>query len=144
MRMMNRLGLRAIFQGQAGEGILTGLYSMLLATMIFFIGIDIAGYTATVWKMRNACTETLTLMKVENGFDSNTKQLFYELVQKQGLDSSRVEVSGTAKSVQRGEQVTLRATAPYILRALRPIGQELSFQVKVEITGLAQDFLRKD
>lgn len=128
--------------GQAGEGILSGLYTMLILTMIFFIGIDIAGYTGTMWKLRNACNETLTLMKMENGFDSNTVTTFYDFLRKQGLDTSRVTVTGTPKTVQRGDLITISARTPYELRALRPFNQVLSFEVRVEMSGLAQDFVR--
>ena len=76
-------------RGQAGEGIMTALYTMMILAVIFFIGIDVAGYTGTVWKLRNACNETLTLMKMENGFDSNTAYVFYNFLRNQGLDPSR-------------------------------------------------------
>lgn len=133
---------RIILNEQRGEGIISALYTMLLLTMIFFVGIDIAGYTGTVWKMRNACSETLTLMKIENGFDSATERVFYNFLQNQGLDISQVEVTGTGKLVQRGDMVTIRATIPYVLRSLRPFDQELRINVKVEMAGLAQDFTR--
>jgi len=135
---------KAVFQDQAGEGIISALYTMLLLTVIFFVGIDIAGYTGMVWKVRNACNETLPLMKIENGFDSNTEHIFYQLVQELGLDPARVRVSGTPKPVQRGDKVVIRAETSYVLTALRPFGRELSFAVRVEMAGLAQDFLREE
>ncbi len=134
--------IKELLGNQAGEGLITAFYTILLLTMIFFVGIDIAGYTGTVWKLRNACSETLTLMKMENGFDSSTEQVFYQFLQNQGLDISKVQVSGTPKTVQRGEMVRIVATAPYVLRALRPFNLELSFQVRVEMIGLAQEFVR--
>lgn len=142
--MMKRAGKRGreILHEEKGEGIISALYTMLLLTIIFFIGIDIFGYTGSVWKLRNACNETLTLMKIENGFDSATERAFYEFLQKQGLDISRVEVSGTGKLVQRGDLVTISATTPYVLRSLRPFDKELKFNIKVQMSGLAQDFVR--
>lgn len=131
-----------ILRGEKGESLITALYTILLLTQIFFFGIDIAAYTGTAWKLRNACSETLTLMKIENGFDSRTEEVFYRLLQNQGLDISRVEVSGTAKSVQRGEQVTIRAVVPYVVRSLRPFDKELRFFIRVEMTGLAQDYVK--
>ena len=136
------INLRKMLREEKGEGIITALYTMLLLTMVFFIGIDIFGYTGTVWKLRNACNETLTLMKIENGFDSSTERVFFGFLHKQGLDTSQVEVSGTGKLVQRGDLVTISAATPYVLRSLRPFGQELKFSVKVQMSGLAQDFVR--
>ncbi|MFY9174252.1 MAG: DUF4320 family protein [Peptococcia bacterium] len=129
-------------RGQAGEGIMTALYTMMILAVIFFIGIDVAGYTGTVWKLRNACNETLTLMKMENGFDSNTAYVFYNFLRNQGLDPSRVNVTGTPKTVQRGDIVTITANTQYDLRALRPLNQLLSFEVRVQMAGMAQDFVR--
>ena len=128
--------------GDKGEGIISALYTMLILTIVFFIGIDIAGYTAATWKLRNACTETLALMKIENGYDSNTESLFYDFLHSQGMDSSGVKVNGTSKHVQRGERVTMKAQAPYQLRSLRPLNQELSLDITVEMSGLAQEFIR--
>lgn len=131
-----------LLKKQGGGGIISGLYTMLILTMIFFIGIDVAGYTGTMWKLRNACNETLALMKMENGFDSGTASVFYNFLLNQGLDISRVKVNGTPKTVQRGEMITITASIPYDLRALRPINKQISFEVRVEMSGLAQEFIR--
>lgn len=134
--------IQKLIKAEQGEGIITGLYTMLILVMIFFVGIDIAGYIATGWKLRNACTEILTLMKVENGFDSNLEERFLEYVSTQGIDPNKVSVSGTPKFVQRGEMVTIRTTALYTLKSLRPFNRELQFAIVIEMSGLAQEFLR--
>lgn len=125
-----------------GEGIITGLYTMLILTIIFFIGIDIAGYTSTSWKLRNACSETLTLMKIENGFDSNTERIFLNYAEIQGLDTSSISVKGTQKTTQRGDVVTINADIPYVIRSLRPFNNELSVNISVEMWGLAQEYIK--
>jgi len=129
-------------RSERGEGIISALYAMLIMTIIFFVGIDIAGYTATAWKLRNACSETLTLMKVENGFDSTLEQRFMEYIEVQGLDPSMVSVAGTPKLVQRGDMVTIKAATLYVLKSLRPLDRELRFTINIEMSGLAQEFIR--
>lgn len=136
--------LKELRHSETGEGLISALYTMMLLTIIFFIGIDIAGYTATAWKLRNACSETLTLMKIENGYDSSIEKTFLKYVAVQGLDTSKIRVSGTPKLVQRGDMVIIRATVPYTLRSLRPFNHELQFTVNVEMSGLAQEFFKEN
>jgi hypothetical protein len=127
---------------EKGEGIISALYALLLLMVVFFVGMDFAGYLTTSWKLRNACSETLTLMKIENGFDYRTEQAFKEYLSLLGLDSSVAEVKGTPKLVQRGEVVWIRAKIPYIVRSLKPFNRELQLEIIVELSGLAQDFVR--
>lgn len=134
--------LKELVRSKQGEGIISALYTMLILMIILFIGIDIAAYTSTGWKLRNACSETLTLMKIENGFDGRLEEKFRDFLAVQGLDPAAVSVSGTPKLVQRGDMLTIRASTPYVLRSLRPFDRELRFIVKVEISGLAQEFIR--
>lgn len=134
--------IQELLKSEHGEGMITALYTMLILMIIFFVGIDIAGYTATSWKLRNACSETLTLMKMENGFDSALEARFIEYMALQGLDPKTVSVSGTSKLVQRGDMVTIKATTPYILKSLRPLDQQLQFNIEIEMSGLAQEFIR--
>lgn len=131
-----------MLKSQGGEGLISTLYTMLLLTIIFFIGIDIAGYTATGWKLRNACTEALTLMKMENGFNNEIEQRFLDYAIVQGLSPSEVAVWGTPQKVQRGDPVTIRAVTPYVVKSLRPFNREIRLEIVVEISGLAQEFVR--
>ncbi|MCR4443456.1 MAG: DUF4320 family protein [Peptococcaceae bacterium] len=133
-----------VMQAERGEGILTALYTLLLLTIVLFVGIDIAGYTAAAWKLRNACSETLTLMKIENGLSSEIESAFYEYATVQGLDATLVSVTGTPQKVQRGDIVVIKASMPYCLSSLRPFGQQLVFNINVEMWGMAQDFIRRD
>ncbi len=125
-----------------GEGIISALYTMLLLTIIFFIGIDIAGYTATAWKLRNACSETLNLMKIENGYDGSTELAFMRFADVQGLQTERINVSGTPKTVQRGDTVEITAGIPYEVRSIRPFNQSLKLDISIKMSGLAQEFVR--
>lgn len=125
-----------------GEGITSALYALLILTIVLFIGVDIFGYTVTAMKLRGVCSETLTLMKIENGFDSNTRQKFIAYAHLQGLDTSAVTVTGTPKLVQRGDVITITAAIPYVLTSLQPFGNQVTFNIKVEMWGLAQDYIQ--
>jgi len=137
MRMLKALPLSV-----RGEGIISALYAMLLLTIIFFLGIDIAGYSATAWKLRNACSETLSLIKIENGYDSRMEEAFLRFAAVQGLETEKVRVSGTPKTVQRGDPVEIDASIPYEIRSVRPFNQRLSVEIKIRLSGLAQEFIR--
>ena len=63
------IGGSGFFAGEKGDSIITGLYSLLLATVVLLIAIEAAGYSMSVWKLRQVCMETLNLMKVENGLN---------------------------------------------------------------------------
>jgi len=138
-------GLRAtmVRQAERGEGVLTALYTLLILSVVLFVGIDIAGYAASAWKLRNACGEVLTLMKIENGINGEIERAFYEYVAAQGLDPSLVSVTGTLQKVQRGDPVVIKAHMPYCLRSLRPFGRDLVFDISIEMWGMAQDFIRR-
>lgn len=122
--------------------ITTSLYTILILLIVFSVGIDTAGYIGSKWKLNNVCSETLQYMKAENGFDSGTATVFRALATSQGLDASRITVSGTPKTVQRGDTITIYASMPYTLRALRPLGKELNVTIRTEMSGLAQEFIR--
>ena len=132
-----------LLKSQRGEGLISALYTMFILFIVFFVGIDIAGYTGTSWKLRNACSETLALMKIENGYDSNIEQKFIGYLSQLKLDPARVAVTATPQKVQRGDIVTIRAITPYVITSLRPFNKELSFNVTVELSGMAQDFIQE-
>lgn len=136
------MNIKKLLYDQRGEGLISALYTMLILIIILFIGIDIFGYTTTAWKLRNACSETLTIMKIENGYDHQTEQIFLNALRAQKLDPAKVTVSGTPKYVQRGEQVTIRATTPYEIRSIRPFKKTLHLNISVEMWGLAQNYIR--
>lgn len=123
---------------------LSGLFTMLVLTMVIFIGIEVACYMSTYWKLRVACSETLALMKIENGFDENTEQYFQNFLRVQGIDprNDQVNVEGTEKTVQRGEIVTIKTEIPYVFKALKPLGKEFHLTIKVAMSGLAQEFIK--
>jgi len=134
--------IKAFLKSCRGEGIISALYTMLLLSIILFIGIDIAGYTATAWKLRNACSETLSLMRIENGYDSRTEQAFLEFAGILGLETEKINIFGTPKTVQRGDAVEIIASIPYVVRAIRPFNQSLKVDINIKMSGLAQEFVR--
>lgn len=133
-----------LLASERGASWLSGLFTMLVLTIVIFIGIEVACYLSSYWKLRVACSETLALMKIENGFDARTKQCFHSFLRVQGLDplQNRVNVEGTAKTVQRGAIVTIRTEMPYSFRALKPIGKEFHLTIRVAMSGLAQEFIK--
>lgn len=133
-----------LWSSQKGAGFISGLFTMLILTMVIFIGIEVACYMSTYWKLRVACSETLALMKIENGFDENTRQYFQNFLQVQGIDvqKEKVKVDGTKKLVQRGDIVSIESELPYTFRAVKPLGQEFHLTIKVAMSGLAQEFIK--
>jgi hypothetical protein len=131
------------FKNEQGNAIMTGLYTILIIMICFCVGIDIAGYGSMAWKLRNACAETLALIKIENGFDDGLNLKFQEFLTAQGMDPAQVEAEGTPKLVQRGDLVEIHAETAYTLRALRPLGRQLKAPVQVTLRGLAQDYIRR-
>jgi hypothetical protein len=134
---------KGFLQNKEGNAVITGLYTLLVLMICFCGGVDIAGYGSMAWKLRNACMETLALIKIENGFDAGIRQKFYDFLEVQGVDPGQVQVSGTAKWVQRGDLVEISAEATYNLKALRPLGHEMEAPVRVTLRGLAQDYIRR-
>jgi hypothetical protein len=134
-----------LLTSERGASWLSGLFTMLVLTIVIFIGIEVACYLSSYWKLRVACSETLALMKIENGFDAQIKQCFDSFLKVQGLDphQDRVKVVGTAKTVQRGEVVTIRTEMPYTFRALKPLGKEFHLTIRVAMSGLAQEFIKQ-
>lgn len=127
---------------QRGEAFLTLPYAIFLMIILLFVSIDGGGYMVTKWKLRTACSETLTLMKMENGFDLNIEAKFDEFLTKLGLNPSEVNVVATPKLVQRGDVINIKADYDYKLFCLKPLGQELTWPITVELSGLAQEFIR--
>jgi hypothetical protein len=138
-----KLSIESFFRDSRGNAIITGLYTALIIVVCFCVGIDAAGYGSLAWKLRNACTETLALIKIENGFDAEIRRSFEEFLTVQGVDPDQVTVAGTPKLVQRGDLVEIHAETTYSLKALRPLGHEMNAQVQVTLRGLAQDYIRR-
>lgn len=134
--------LKKLLFTEKGEGIISALYTMLVLTVVLFMGIDIFGYTSTAWKLRNTCSETLTLMKMENGFDFNIERSFFRFAELQGLNTKLIKVNGTDKTVQRGDVVTIQASMPYKIRSIKPFNRQLNVDINIEMSGLAQEFVR--
>jgi hypothetical protein len=143
MEYSNARRYKFLLRDRRGNAVITGLYTALILTVCFCVGIDVAGYGALAWKLRNACTETLALIKIENGFDASIHQKFAEFLNIQDVDPGGVTVEGTPKHVQRGDIVEIHAETVYSLKALRPLGHELNVPVQVTLRGLAQDYIRR-
>ena len=128
---------------QSGEGLIGGLYTMLVLMMVLFLAVEVAAYGTSVWKLYGACGEILDMMKSANGLDSAMRQRFQELVAVLHLEELDVRLEGTPPAVQRGDLLELRARGRYPIRSLRPLGKELSIGVSLRLYGLAHTYIRK-
>lgn len=138
---MSKVIINAIGNNR-GESPLTLPIAALLIVMLLYTGVDILSYYATHQKLRTAASETLTLMKMENGWDTSTNNFFHNMIKSVGMESSIINVYGTPKPVQRGDVVTITATTSYEIRSLKPLNKTIVIPVNVELSGLAQDFIR--
>jgi len=127
-----------------GEGIISGLYSLLLATIVLMIAIEAAGYSMRVWKLRQVSMETLNQMKVENGLNNEIKSQFLALLDSYGLKDVPVEIQGTPQYVQRGDLLELNVRSIYTLNCLKPFGRTIQLPLNIQVRGLAHTFLRDE
>ena len=137
------IGGSCFFAGEKGDSIITGLYSLLLATVVLLIAIEAAGYSMSVWKLRQVCMETLNLMKVENGLNPQIEAKFQTLADSYGLDEYSFEIQGTPQYVQRGGLLELSVRSRYILHCLKPLGTTLQLPLHIQVKGLAHTYLRE-
>jgi hypothetical protein len=134
--------LKCYINDQRGESIITLPIVIMFIIIVLYIGIDVIGAFTTYEKLQRATTETLTLMKMENGWDNNTEIYFNTMLSREGLSLSNVQITATPKQVQRGEIVTIQASTNYEVRSLRPLNRTISLPINIEISGLAQEFIR--
>ncbi|BFH18233.1 hypothetical protein J6TS7_20810 [Paenibacillus dendritiformis] len=138
---MNKV--RAILRSERGD--ITSLsvtIGILVALMLLIVLIEAFGYGRTHNKLQLASNDTLDLMKAQNGFDAKLRSQFYDFAELQGLERSKVTVNATTGPVQRGQIVEIHAKTQYTFVALRPLGQEITMDVNVSLSGLASTFLR--
>lgn len=119
-----------------------GLYSLLAIAVVLMLGLEAAGYSMSVWKLRQVCSETLNLMKIENGMNSRTEASFQELLEDYGLQDFSFRLKGTPCCVQRGDLLEFEAESSYPLSCLRPFGTQWEVPLRVKVRGLAQTFIR--
>ncbi|WP_080771941.1 DUF4320 family protein [Paenibacillus polymyxa] len=128
------------------RGDMTGMTFMaivLVISVFAFFGTDIQGIWSSHRKLAVAVDDTFSLVQAEGGFDSNLRAYFYDLCRTQGLDTSKITISGTPKLVQRKGHVELNATITYTLKSLKPVGVgEISFIIPASADGLARTYFR--
>ena len=135
--------LRSLLQEQAGEGLFTSLYVILILAVIMFAAVEVASYSMSAWKLYGAMGEIMEIMKSENGLDSAGERRFRELTVSLKLDDLGLSVSGTPKTAQRGDLLELRVTGRYKVRCLKPFGKELVAPINMKLNGLAHAYIRK-
>ena len=139
--------IRVTVNSQTGESAITLPIIILIVTMVLYMGVDLLGIYSTTQKLRTAASETMTLMKIENGWDSGTQTFFNDMLDKLGLPPSQVTVifatpKAQSPPVQRGDPVSLHVTTAYEVRSLRPLNHSFTVPVRIRLSGLAQEYVR--
>ena len=135
--------MKRLIRDQSGEGLITGLYTMLVIALILFLAVEVTAYGVSAWKLYGACNEIMETMKAENGLDGAARQRFRELTAALRLEELDIRLEGTPKTVQRGDLLELSARGRYPIRSLRPFGKELSAPIGLRLYGLAHQYIRK-
>ena len=133
---------RQSLEDESGESLLSGLYIMLILAVVLFAAVETASYSMSVWKLYGAAGEVMDIMKAENGLDSDGIRRFHTLEAALGLEGLDVVISGTPKTVQRGDLLELRLSCRYRIQSLRPFGRELSVPISIRLSGLAHTYIR--
>jgi hypothetical protein len=128
---------------QSGEGLIGGLYTMMVLVIVMFLAVEIAAYGMSVWKLYGACDEIMDMMKAENGLDGAMKQRFRELTIALHLEDLDLRLDGTPPKVQRGDLLELRAQGQYRIRSMKPFGREFTVPVSIRLNGLAHTYIRR-
>jgi len=126
----------------SGEGLITGLYTMLVLAVVLFVAVEVVSYSMSAWKLYGAAGEVMELMKAQNGLDIEAERRFRSLAVALRLEDLDVRIEGTPKTVQRGDLLELTVTGRYRIQSLRPFGRELSVPVRLRLHGLAHAYIR--
>lgn len=131
-----------IIKNNKAEGIITGLYTLLVLSIILMIGIEILSFGMTGWKVYTAGSEIMELMKAENRLTASMKREFVSMTNELNLSYCNLSVSGTEKLMQRGDILNLYITGEYPINSLSVLGQNFYIPINVHITGLAHSYIR--
>ncbi|MGG1878807.1 DUF4320 family protein [Paenibacillus cisolokensis] len=118
------------------------MFFMLIASIFLYLGIDLYGYIVQQQKLTVATNELLEVVKAENGYDSVNREQFDRLIQKSGIDPTRVTLTATPKRVARGETVEIETSMVYECIGLKPFGETVKLPIRVKANGLAHTFFR--
>lgn len=118
------------------------LFSLFLSLVFIYLVTDIYGYIETKQKLKRALSETLTIVKAENGYDDSTRIVFDRIAAKLALPTATITVSGTPKTVQRGDLIELKANTEYVVKGLKPLDYQLTVPIDISVSGLAHTKIR--
>ena len=51
--------MKRFIRAQAGEGMISGMYTMFLLAVVLFLAVEIAGYGTSAWKLYGAAGEVM-------------------------------------------------------------------------------------
>jgi len=129
-------------RSERGDGWLSILFIMLICCILGLTSVSVVQYVMIRSNLRTAANETLQIMKVDNGADSQTRTTFDALLRKMGMEPSKVSFTASPKTVQRGDVLDLTVVRDYNVFALKAIGVELTVPIQVHVSGLAHKFIR--
>lgn len=135
--------VKQVLKDRQGEAVSIGFTATaFIMIVLFLMGVDFFVYSAIKQNMDEVASETLTLMKIENGYDSSTRDNMLVMMGKLNLDVSKISIKATPKEVQRGDLVEITMDSEYESMAFKPLGQSLKFPMHVYRSGYAQEFIR--
>jgi len=135
---------RTFYDSEKGEGFISFTFLIWISLLLMLLSVSIYQAYTLQGYLQTACTETLQLMKAENGADEKTKRKFDILLTKMGIPSRSVTYQATPKSaaLQRGDYIEITATKNYRVFALKAFGVEYTVPITAKATGFAHKYVR--
>ncbi|MNW32166.1 hypothetical protein D3C74_91020 [compost metagenome] len=141
-RQMMQMFWKKFLKDEKGDGVFTFLFIVLISMILMLLAVSIFQSYAIGRNLNTATSETLSIMKFDNGADSSTEAKFRDLIRKMGMDPNKVSFYATPKTVQRGETIEVKASYTYKVFALKAIGVDYEFDINSYASGFAHKFIR--
>lgn len=130
-------------KGEGGGSFLTFFFISYIVIFFLFLLVNLYQVGMERTSMKSTVNEVMQIMKVENGADGKTKERFNSLLQKNGLDPSKVSYKATPKTVQRGDELEIVAETESQLWAAKMFLIDYKVPLKARATGLAHKYIRE-
>ncbi|ARR10741.1 hypothetical protein AR543_p0133 (plasmid) [Paenibacillus bovis] len=134
--------LKRFINDESGELITTFIISVFISLILLGCGVTGMQYSIIKSNLKNGANETLQVMKLENGADTKTHQIFNDFMRSYGMDPTKITFTATPKMVQRGDRVEITVSTPYKLWILKVLGYDQEVTITAQASGLAHKFIR--
>ncbi len=100
-------------------------------------------------KLQAVATETLNMMKMNNGWDNSMRSFYEDICTDVKMNPNEIKMvtateSTTSQPIQRGDPVTIELETEYEVHSVRPLKDKvITIPIHVKLTGLAQQFVRQ-